>query len=112
MKAWQGHVTTCVHNRFIPLAKLLGADRVIALPHDPEKAELKARELFEAEDIVYDLCLITSEDSSFSETFCQEWSRLTVKSCNERRLPSDGYGFLRRELLRLWRWLCLMKTIL
>ena len=38
-KAWHGHVTTCVHQRVCPLAKLLGADRVISLPHDPEKAE-------------------------------------------------------------------------
>ena len=36
-KAWQGHVTTCVHQRVAPLMTLLGADQVISLPHDPEQ---------------------------------------------------------------------------
>ena len=70
-KQWQGHVTVCVHHRVSPLVTLLGADQVISLPHDPEKAEIKCKDIFNSEDSLFDLCIITSEDSLLSEEFCQ-----------------------------------------
>ena len=86
-----------------PLAKQLGADRVISLPHDPEKAELRCHDIFNDEENFFDFCLITSEDSALSEEFCQEFSNSVLKSCRERHLASDGYGFIRRKILYFWR---------
>jgi len=109
-KAWQGHVTVCVHHRVSPLVTLLGADQVISLPHDPEKAEIKCKDIFNSEDSLFDLCIITSEDSLLSEEFCQEYSDILVKSCSERRLASDAYGWFRRKLLYYWRKLVWSST--
>lgn len=103
-KHWQAaHITTCVHHRVSPLAKHLGADRVISLPHHPEDAEIRCRDLLESEDNFFDVCIITSEDSSLSQEFCAEFSNILVKSSCERRLSSDAYGFMRRFLLHKWR---------
>ena len=104
-KAWEGYVTACVHHRVSPLAKLLGANCVIPIQHDPDGAEAKCRDLFEAEDCFFDVCIITAEDSSLTESFCREFSGIVLRTAGERRLPSDGYGFLRRRLLYYWRWL-------
>jgi len=102
-KEWQGHVTVCVHHRVSPLVTLLGAHQVISLPHDPEKAEIKCKEIFDSEDSLFDLCIMTSEDSLLSEEFCQDYCELLVKSCSERRLDSDAYGWFRRRFLYYWR---------
>ena len=100
-KAWQGHVTTCVHQRVAPLAQLLGADWVITVPADLEKAENRCYDLFR--DTFFDLCIITSEDySCLSESFCQQISKKTVKTGCEQRLSSDKYGFFRRFLWHKW----------
>jgi hypothetical protein len=98
-----GHVTVCVHHRVSPLVTLLGAHQVISLPHDPEKAEIKCKEIFDSEDSLFDLCIMTSEDSLLSEDFCQDYCELLVKSCSERRLDSDAYGWFRRIFLYYWR---------
>ena len=46
-------MTVCVHHRVSPLVTLLGADQVISLPHDPEKAEIKCKEIFNSEDSLF-----------------------------------------------------------
>jgi NADPH:quinone reductase-like Zn-dependent oxidoreductase len=90
------------------LARLLGADRIISLSHDIE-AEDKCREAFETDDVfdnvyaVFDLCIITMEDSSLSEDFCDQFSHKVVKTCNNRRLASDTYGLFRRWIFSYWR---------
>ena len=99
-KAWKGHVTACVTARVVPLVKLLGADRVISLPHDPERAEAMCEEAF-ANDY-FDYCLITTQDW-ISEAFCSEISNKVIKSYSPRRIASDGYGFFRTALLSYWR---------
>lgn len=96
-------MTVCVHHRVSPLVTLLGAHQVISLPHDPEKAEIKCKEIFDSEDSLFDLCIMTSEDSLLSEDFCQDYCELLVKSCSERRLDSDAYGWFRRIFLYYWR---------
>ena len=101
-KAWGAHVTACAHHSVTPLMKLLGADRVISLPHDPEKAEIRCQEAFDDEDD-FDFCLVTTEDSLLSDNFCSEISHKVLKSCGPRRLSSDGYGIFRRTILRMWR---------
>ena len=68
-----------------------------------KKAEIKCKEIFESEESLFDLCLITSEDSLLSEDFCQEYCDSLVKSCSERRLDSDAYGWIRRYFLHYWR---------
>lgn len=102
-KAWEGRVTACVNHNATPLAKLLGADRVISLPHDPEKAEERCLEAFAQEKRPFDLCLITLEDSTLGESFCSEFSKKVVKSCSHSRLASDAYGLIRRHFLSYWR---------
>ena len=82
--------------------KLLGADRVISLPHDPEKAEIRCQEALNEED-VFDFCLLTTEDSLLNDAFCSEISNVVLKSFGSRRLSSDGYGIFRRAILALWR---------
>ena len=95
-KAWKAHVTACVSPRVGPLAKLLGADRVITLSLDERTEEALS-------DDYFDFCLMTCEDSLISETFCCEISNTVLKSYTPRRIPSDGYGFFRRWLLSYWR---------
>ena len=99
-KAWKGHVTVCVSQRVAPLMKLLGADRVVPLPHDPERAEALCEESFA--DDYFDFCLLTTQDW-ISEAFCAEISNKVIKSYSPRRIASDGYGFFRRSLLSYWR---------
>ena len=102
-KAWEGKVTACCSKRVVPLAKLLGADHIVTLPHDPEEAELICDETFQELSYSYDLCILTLEDSTLSEYFAQQFCHSVVKTNSPRRLASDGYGMARGWLLSWWR---------
>ena len=83
-KAWEGRVTACCSKRVQPLAKLLGADHVVPLPiHDPEEAEQICEDAF-SNDENFDVCIITLEDSSLNESFCQQFSNSVVKTSSPR----------------------------
>ena len=102
-KAWEGKVTACCSERVVPLAKLLGAEQIVALPHDPEEAEMICEEKFQELSYSYDLCILTLEDSTLSDYFCQQFCHSVVKTNSARRLASDGYGMARGWLLSWWR---------
>ena len=101
VKAWGGRVVTCAPYRTSHLLQLLKADRIVALSHDQD-AEERCRTILDEEEAI-DLVLLTSPDSSLSETFCQDYCDLVLKTYSEARLGTDGYGFFRNWMLSYWR---------